>query len=170
MNKYMNKNNNIDRKSTIETIIKQLHSLDQPQLETIHQTIRSVDPQSPTRLHNLGRILGIVWNDEREEMIMHLGSFNANIYGVAQGGALYTLADVAIGFKILKRLNEHQKVFTLEMKMNFIKKGTGSKLIAQSEIIHWGKNTIVGQSRIFDESKQVIAQSLGTFYVKEKSS
>ena len=158
--------NNIGRESTIETIIEQLHCLDQYQLETIHQAIQSINPQFSTRLHNLGRILGIVWNEESEEMIMHLGSFNANLYGVAQGGAVFTLADVATGFTILKRLKEHQKVFTLEMKMNFLKKGTGSKLIAQSEILHWGQNTVVGQSRILDESNQLIAQSLGTFYVR----
>lgn len=160
--------NNMEREQTIETIIHQLHRLDQSQLETICQSIQSVDPQSPSRLHLLGRLLGIVWDEENEKMMMHLGSFNANIYGVAQGGALYTLADVAIGFKILKRLKESQKVFTLEMKMNFIKKGSGRKLTAQGEILHWGRKTVVGQCRIFDESEELIAQSLGTFYIEEK--
>ena len=59
---------------------------------------------------------------------MGLGPHNLNTYGVAQGGALYTLADVSIGFLILSDVSEGQKVLTLEMKMNFIKKGAGAYL------------------------------------------
>ncbi|MFB4164660.1 PaaI family thioesterase [Alteribacillus sp. JSM 102045] len=75
-------------------------------------------------------------NDEK--FVMDLGLQNKNIYGVAQGGAIYTLADVAIGFKIFSELKEHQKVFTLELKTNFIKKGKGNQLIAEPRFIHWG--------------------------------
>jgi uncharacterized protein (TIGR00369 family) len=98
---------------------------------------------------------------------MVLGAFNANTYGVAQGGAVYTLADVAIGYAILKRLNRNQKVFTIEMKMNFIKKGKGSKLHAKTEIIHWGRKTLVTQCQIHDDTGDIIAQSLGTFFIAE---
>ncbi|WP_134702957.1 PaaI family thioesterase [Ammoniphilus sp. YIM 78166] len=159
---------NLKRERIIENIIQQLQDLEQDQLETVQQAILSISPQNPSRLHSLGKLLGFSWNEDKEEMIMELGPFNANIYGVAQGGALYTFADVAIGFKILNQLKEKQKVFTLEMKMNFIKKGSGSKLIAQTEILHWGRKTIIGQCRIFDESKDIIAQSLGTFYLEEE--
>ncbi|MGW6300711.1 PaaI family thioesterase [Peribacillus butanolivorans] len=76
---------------------------------------------------------------------MTLGDFNTNTFGVTQGGAIYTLADVVIGYRILDQLKEKQKGFTLEMKMNFIKKGKGEKLAAKTEVIHWGRKTVVMQ-------------------------
>ena len=96
---------------------------------------------------------------------MTLGPHNVNTYGVAQGGSLYTLADVAIGFMILKRLEDDQKVFTLEMKMNFIKKGAGAYLTATPTILRWGKTTVVAECTIEDSEGELVAKALGTFYV-----
>jgi uncharacterized protein (TIGR00369 family) len=119
---------------------------------------------SSRNLHLLGRLLGIEWND-KGEATMKLGDFNGNTYGVAQGGALYTLADIAIGFEILDKLEANKKVVTLEMKMNFIKPGMGDLLVAKTEILHWGRTTVVGTAAILDEEGDLVAQSLGTFHV-----
>lgn len=96
---------------------------------------------------------------------MILGDFNTNTFGVTQGGAIYSLADVAIGYRILDQLKEKQKVFTLEMKINFIKKGKGAKLAAKTELFHWGRQTVVIQCQILDENGEIVAHSLGTFYI-----
>ncbi|MDR7076059.1 acyl-coenzyme A thioesterase PaaI-like protein [Neobacillus niacini] len=92
----------------IENIIDQMNCLNLPQLETLHKAVGALQATSYEKFHNLGKILGIVWN-EQGEIQMHLGAFNANTYGVAQGGALYTLADVAVGYKILNQLKASQK-------------------------------------------------------------
>lgn len=151
-----------------EKITNLMDSLDLPQLETLHQAAASLQTSYDDRFHNLGRILGIDWN-EQGEMQMQLGAFNANTYGVTQGGALYTLADVAIGYMVLQQLQEGQKVFTLEMKMNFIKKGKGNKLTARPQALHWGRKTVVGQCDIYDEAENLVAHSIGTFYVVDES-
>ncbi len=96
---------------------------------------------------------------------MILSDTNTNTFGVTQGGAIYSLADVAIGYRILDQLKEKQKVFTLEMKMNFIKKGKGAKLAAKTELFHWGRQTVVIQCQILDENVEIVAHSLGTFYI-----
>jgi uncharacterized protein (TIGR00369 family) len=96
---------------------------------------------------------------------MRLGLQNGNTYGVAQGGAIYTLADVAIGFSILKEVSKEEKVFTLELKMNFIEKGEGARLIAEPVILRQGKSTVVAECNITDETGKLVAKALGTFYI-----
>lgn len=115
-------------------------------------------------MHFFGRFLGLT-QLANDKIAMKLGLQNENTYGVAQGGSLYTLADVAIGFMILNKLSESQKVFTLEMKVNFIKKGEGSQLIASPSIIRWGERTVVSECTIEDAEGDVVAKALGTFYV-----
>ncbi|MGO4886522.1 PaaI family thioesterase [Anaerobacillus sp. MEB173] len=140
--------------STVEELQQVLHVL---------ESLRSAKEDGG--LHYLGQFLGIERIVEENHVYMHLGLQNANTYGVAQGGALYTLADVAIGYKVIDTLSEGQKVFTLELKINYIKKGSGAKLIAKPKILHLGGKTIVGECSIEDESGSLIAQALGTFII-----
>ncbi|KIL45149.1 PaaI family thioesterase [Jeotgalibacillus soli] len=124
----------------------------------------SLKPSEETPMHLFGRFLGIKQLDDGTTE-MKLGLQNENTYGVAQGGSIYTLADIAIGFTILKKLSEDQKVFTLEMKVNFIEKGQGSRLIATPSILRWGKNTVVSECIIVGENGNLVAKALGTFYI-----
>jgi len=66
---------------------------------------------------------------------------------------------------ILKRLEEEQKVYTLEMKVNFIAKGLGSKLIASPSTLSWGSRTVVSECTIEDEQGNLVAKALGTFFI-----
>jgi uncharacterized protein (TIGR00369 family) len=153
--------------STINAVISQLQKLTMEQLEQVHKGIEATISSSEGGLHAFGRFLGIEWG-ENEQVSMLLGVHNANTYGVAQGGALYSLADIAIGYYILKRLPPEEQVFTLEMKMNFIKKGIGNRLYAVPRILHWGRTTVVADCEIIDEEQNMVAMSLGTFYLVKK--
>ena len=115
-------------------------------------------------MHFLGRFLGIEQHaDGTAEM--KLGAQNENTYGVAQGGAIYTLADVAIGFSILKTLSEGEKVFTLELKVNFIEKGQGDRLLAVPVILRRGRSTVAVECTVTDDKGTLVAKALGTFYI-----
>lgn len=118
-------------------------------------------------MHFLGRFLGIEQHaDGTAEM--KLGQQNGNTYGVAQGGAVYTLADVAIGFSILKTLGEGEKVFTLELKVNFIEKGQGDRLLAVPVILRRGRSTVAAECTVTDDNGTLVAKALGTFYISGK--
>lgn len=157
-------------KELLETIASKLDGLSLKQLEEVDYLLSAYmdlsEPQEGNKasMHLYGRLTGLK-QLEGDQVVMSLGLHNVNTYGVAQGGSLYTLADVAIGFMILRRLSENQKVFTLEMKMNFIKKGSGSQLIALPTIVRWGKTTIVAECTIEDSEGDIVAKALGTFYV-----
>ncbi|MFJ8064695.1 PaaI family thioesterase [Psychrobacillus sp. NPDC096426] len=151
----------------IQNTLKSLsnHELSQiSYLLSLYQASSTDEQLTDIPMHFLGRFLGIQQN-ENGTTEMKLGIQNENTYGVAQGGSIYTLADVAIGFQILKSLEEGEKVLTLELKVNFIKKGQGSRLIASPTILYQGKNTVVSECDITDDEGRLIAKALGTFYI-----
>lgn len=157
----------------MEYIQKQLTTLSTVELSQVSFLLSLYQESAVSRprdvpMHFLGRFLGIKQNSDGTTE-MKLGIQNENTYGVAQGGSIYTLADVAIGFGILKNMSEGEKVFTLELKVNFIEKGQGHRLIASPTILRQGKNTVVAECSIIDEKGKLIAKALGTFYiVREK--
>ncbi|WP_144475733.1 PaaI family thioesterase [Cytobacillus oceanisediminis] len=147
-------------------ILKEIENLSSEERNQVFHVIKALKG-SKKQLHYTGRLLGIGF-EVNGEMSMELGMQNANTYDVAQGGALYTLADVAIGFHIMTRIPKESQVFTLELKMNYIRPGKGKKLYAKPSIIHLGKSTVVSECKIIDEKGQTVAIALGTFFLKHK--
>jgi acyl-CoA thioesterase len=96
---------------------------------------------------------------------MTLGMQHANTYGVAQGGTIYTLADMSMGYKVLSELPPEKTVHTIEMKMNYIRPGKGKYLYAIPEILHTGRSTAVMSCQVRNDGEQLIAQGLGTFFI-----
>lgn len=162
--------NNIERSKMKEFIASKLDGLSIKQLEEVdfllstYTELSEPEQSDGPSMHLYGRLTGLKRMEE-DQVEMTLGPHNLNTYGVAQGGSLYTLADVAIGFMILERLPDDQKVFTLEMKMNFINKGTGAYLTATPTVLRWGKTTVVAECTIEDCEGEIVAKALGTFYV-----
>lgn len=146
-----------------QKIEQQLNDLSVEELRKVDYFLETLASSKQGKTHLLGEFLGIKQDDDAFRM--DLGFQNENVYGVAQGGAVYTLADVAIGFFIINRASEDEKVFTLELKVNFIRKGTGSYLYTKPKIIHWGRTTVVCEASILDENDRVVAHALGTFYI-----
>lgn len=147
-------------------LLKEIEKLSSDQRDQVFHVIKALKG-SKSELHYTGRLLGIGF-EENGEMSMELGMQNANTYDVAQGGALYTLADVAIGFHIMTMIPEDTQVFTLELKMNYVRPGKGKKLYARPSIIHLGKSTVVSECKVIDEKDETVAIALGTFFLKHK--
>lgn len=153
----------------IDTNLKSLSNMELKQISyllSLYQVSSQNEQTSELPMHFLGRFLGITQNTDGTTK-MKLGIQNENTYGVAQGGAIYTLCDVAIGFNILKNVKENEKVFTLELKVNFIKKGQGAFLLATPSILYQGRNTVAAECEITDENGNLVAKGLGTFYIAQ---
>lgn len=149
----------------LQEINKDLNELNLQELEHIHHVLNSIKESKQGSFYYLGRLLGIDVADP-DVVTMNLGMQNANTYGVAQGGAIYTLADIAIGYKILSKVKDDSQVLTVELKVNYIKPGKGRKLYAKPTILHEGKSTVVGQCAITDDEDELVAMALGTFFIK----
>ncbi|WP_142826908.1 PaaI family thioesterase [Planococcus soli] len=161
---------NIEQSTKVENLQKQLETFNSTELEqaayllSLLQEPQAGSADNAVPMHLLGRFLGMVQNQDGTTE-MALGFQNENTYGVAQGGSIYTLADVAIGFSILQNLTAGEKVFTLELKVNFIEKGQGSRLVATPLILRQGRTTVVSECTIHDDSGKLVAKALGTFYI-----
>jgi len=93
---------------------------------------------------------------------------HTNLYHVAHGGALASLADTVMGIACA---TTGKKVVTLEMNINFIKSAAPQSAIkAMGRIIHNGKSTMIAEGEIVDSHNNLIAKTRGTFFVTGKFS
>src|SRR5213080_3847158 len=101
----------------IEEIVQDLKKLSHEQLKEVRRSLDAYrfagenDNIMDFNLHYFARFLGFGW-DNNGTAYMDLGCFNENVYGVAQGGAIYTLADIATGVQIGKEAGKDKQVFT----------------------------------------------------------
>jgi 1,4-dihydroxy-2-naphthoyl-CoA hydrolase len=88
---------------------------------------------------------------------------HTNLYNIAHGGALASLADTAMGVACA---TTGKKVVTLEMNMNFIKGAVPqAKLKAIGRVIHNGKSTMIAEGEIMDSQNELLLKARGTFFV-----
>jgi 1,4-dihydroxy-2-naphthoyl-CoA hydrolase len=88
---------------------------------------------------------------------------HTNIYQIAHGGAIASLADTAMGFAC-GTLNH--KVVTAEMNINLMRAAKpGGLIYAHAKVIHHGKRTLVVEAEVVNEEDKLLAKSRGTFFV-----
>ena len=93
---------------------------------------------------------------------------HTNLYHVAHGGALASLADTVMGMACG---TTGKQVVTLEMNINFIKSAVPqAEIKAMGRIIHNGKSTMIAEGEIVDSFNNLIAKTRGTFFVTGKFS
>lgn len=126
--------------------------------------INAIKKSRTERMHFFGQFLGIEFSDGKSAR-MRLGPQHINTFGVTQGGALYSFADIVMGYEILKDLPPDDKVVTQELKMNFVRPGRGDWLFCRPVIVHRGKRTVIMQAEISNDQDQTVAVALGTFCI-----
>ena len=102
----------------------------------------------------------------KAEAVMEITPEKYNSRNVVQGGAIMTLADFA--FAGAANAMGHTAVST-NVSTNFIRPGTGRKLIARAEKVHHGRTTCLYQVRVENDCGQLIATaSISGFIIDEK--
>ena len=88
---------------------------------------------------------------------------HTNLYHVAHGGALASLADTVMGVACG---SAGRRVVTLELNMNFIKAAEATTSVTGiGRVIHNGRNTLVVEGEILSADEIVLLEARGTFYV-----
>ena len=88
---------------------------------------------------------------------------HTNNRGVIHGGALVSLADMAMG---LACHSMARRVVTLDLNISFIRRAKeGDTVKALSKVIHSGKTTMVVEGHIVESSERLLATARGTFFV-----
>jgi uncharacterized protein (TIGR00369 family) len=87
---------------------------------------------------------------------------HTNIRGVSHGGALVSLADMAM---MLSCATLGRRTVTLDLNISFVRRvSDGFTVRAHSRVIHSGKTTMVVEGKITDGSRRLLAIARGTFF------
>lgn len=72
-------------------------------------------------------------------------------HGAAHAGLTFALGDTAAGYAAVTLLDGPTDVMTAEMKINLLRPGTGTAVIAEGKVLKSGKRLIVVQAEVFAE-------------------
>jgi len=84
-----------------------------------------------------------------------------NAFGVAHGGALMTLLDVAMA-SAARSVQPDMGLVTIEMKTSFMQTAHGT-LVCKGRLMHRSRSMAFAEATVFDAAGQACAHATGTF-------
>lgn len=85
------------------------------------------------------------------------------IHGVVHGGILAALADTTAAIAAYTMIPRGVEIATLELKINYLEPVPGGTVKADARVLRAGRNFIVAECEIFNESGSLAAKALLTF-------
>jgi len=115
-------------------------------------------------VQHLGLVLTVCANGASEVRLTPRPEF-LNSFGVAHGGVIMTLLDVAMAMAARSELM-HTGAVTIEMKTTFMRPSVGT-LVARGRVIQNTATLAFTEASVFDEHDKLCAHATGTFkYVR----
>lgn len=115
---------------------------------------------------SIGLALGITVEERTQSgsvVRMDLSAANCNSGGNANGGALATLADIAMAAALRASGSQHRRQTTVELKVNYLRRAVHGPLRAHGEVVHRGRQLAVLRADIRDAEGNLVCTGLGTF-------
>ena len=85
------------------------------------------------------------------------------IHGVVHGGILAALADTTAAIAAYTVIPRGEELATLELKINYLEPVPGGRVKADARVLRAGRNFIVTECEIFNESGSLAAKAILTF-------
>jgi uncharacterized protein (TIGR00369 family) len=85
------------------------------------------------------------------------------IHGVVHGGILAALADTTAAIAAYTVIPRGVEIATLELKINYLEPVPGGRVKADAKVLRAGRNFIVAECEIFNETGSMAAKALMTF-------
>lgn len=85
------------------------------------------------------------------------------IHGVVHGGILAALADTTAAIAAYTTVPRGVEIATLELKINYLEPVPGGRVKADARVLRAGRNFIVTECEIYNESGSLAAKALLTF-------
>jgi uncharacterized protein (TIGR00369 family) len=92
------------------------------------------------------------------------------IHGVVHGGILAALADTTAAIAAYTAVPRGVELATLELKINYLEPVPGGTVKADARVLRAGRNFVVTECEIFNESGALAAKALLTFSAASGSS
>jgi uncharacterized protein (TIGR00369 family) len=94
---------------------------------------------------------------------LEVRSRHKQIHGVVHGGILAALADTAAAIAAYTAVPRGVELATLELKINYLEPVPGGTVKADARVLRGGRNFIVTECEIFNETGTLAAKALLTF-------
>ena len=105
----------------------------------------------------------------RARLVMDVRPELTNSWHAAHGGAVMTLADIALAVSAMTVEGVSRSVMTIELKVSFIGPGSG-RLVAEGRCVKSGKSIAFCEGEVSDEEGNLVAKALGTFRLRRGAS
>lgn len=92
---------------------------------------------------------------------VELTQYSMNAQGIAHGGIIFALLDVAAGYAAAF---VNRPLVTQASNINFLRPAMGTYLVAKAEPIKIGKTVSIVDSRAYDEQDRLVAQATFTLF------
>lgn len=130
------------------------------------ERIRQSDPAMMPYGHTLGfRIEHLSCGEA--VVVMPCERRHHNVFGYTHGGAIFSLADTAIGLAHIASLHEHQTATTVESKINFLRPALQGEVRAHARTVKQGRTLSFVECDIVDHGHKLIARASATMLVLE---
>lgn len=110
------------------------------------------------------QFLGLEVKELREGHVELRLPYNAsfgNVSKLVHGGVLASILDMSMG--MLGRSIGYDQVMTLHMSIQFLKAVDKGNIYSQASVINEGRSTSLLEVKLYDEERNIIAHSTGTF-------
>jgi acyl-CoA thioesterase len=118
----------------------------------------------PRFIHHVGTNFNERPLEGKARMTMVVQEFHMNGNGVVHGGALFTLADTAMGAALFSTLEPDELCATIEIKIGYFKPVLEGKLVCTAEVVNKGK-TIASIEASIHQGDVLVSKSSGTFTI-----
>lgn len=135
--------------------------------ESLHD-LKKYEAALRSRAHEAGatRVLGLALESlERGRVVftMRVKPRHKQIHGVVHGGVLATLADTVAAIAAFTTVPKGTEIATVELKINFLEPVPDGRIKAEGRVLRTGRNFVVTECEIFNESGSLAAKALLTF-------
>jgi uncharacterized protein (TIGR00369 family) len=102
-------------------------------------------------------------HDGRAVFLLDVKPIHKQIHGVVHGGILAALADTTAAIAAYTTVPRGVELATLELKINYLEPVPGGRVKADARVLRAGRNFIVTECDIFNQSGSLAAKALLTF-------
>ena len=120
------------------------------------------------RIPEFDRLLGIDRirsGGGRAEVALDLRKELTNHRGVAHGGLITSLLDVALGSAIISGIRSEEWIGTVQLSVQFREPGVGTSLTARGRMMRRGRHVVFAEGEIVDDEDRIVATAHGTWHV-----
>jgi uncharacterized protein (TIGR00369 family) len=102
-------------------------------------------------------------HDGRAIFRMDVSPRHKQIHGVVHGGILAALADTTAAIAAYTVVARGVELATLELKINYLEPVPGGRIKADARVLRRGRNFVVTECEIYNETGSMAAKALLTF-------